>query len=45
VSRKTTNTVDNGVFVPSVQLARVLARTLGTNVEALFHLANRAEKR
>lgn len=38
VSRKTINTVENGVFVPSVQLALVLARTLGTNVEALFEL-------
>jgi putative transcriptional regulator len=38
VSRKTINTVENGVFVPSVQLALVLARTLGTTVEALFHL-------
>ena len=38
VSRKTINTVENSVFVPSVQLALVLARTLGTTVEALFHL-------
>jgi putative transcriptional regulator len=38
VSRKTINTVENGVFVPSVQLALVLARTLGTTVEALFQL-------
>lgn len=38
VSRKTINTVENGVFVPSVQLALVLARTLGTSVEALFEL-------
>jgi putative transcriptional regulator len=39
VSRKTINTVENGVFVPSVQLALVLARRLGTTVEALFYLA------
>lgn len=39
VSRKTINTVENGVFVPSVQLALVLARTLGTDVESLFYLA------
>jgi hypothetical protein len=26
------------VFIPSVQLALVLAHTLGTTVEALFHL-------
>jgi len=38
VSRKTINTVENSVFVPSVQLALVLARTLGTTVEALFQL-------
>jgi putative transcriptional regulator len=38
VSRKTINTVENGVFVPSVQLALVLADTLGTTVESLFHL-------
>jgi putative transcriptional regulator len=44
VSRKTINTVENGVFVPSVQLALVLARTLGTTVEALFQLVPAREK-
>ncbi len=39
VSRKTINTVENGVFIPSVQLALVLARTLKTDVESLFYLA------
>ena len=43
VSRKTINTVENSVFVPSVQLALVLARTLGTTVEALFYLVDREE--
>jgi putative transcriptional regulator len=43
VSRKTINTVENSVFVPSVQLALVLARTLGTTVEALFYLVGREE--
>ena len=38
VSRKTINTVENGVFVPSVRLALALARALGTSVEALFFL-------
>lgn len=38
VSRKTINTVENGVFVPSVLLALKLARQLGTSVESLFHL-------
>jgi putative transcriptional regulator len=45
VSRKTINTVENGVFVPSVQLALVLARTLGTTVEALFRLVPVGQKR
>jgi len=38
VSRKTINTVENGVFVPSTVLALQLARALGTSVEALFQL-------
>jgi putative transcriptional regulator len=38
VSRKTINTVENGVFVPSTTLALALARTLNTSVEALFYL-------
>lgn len=38
VSRKTINTVENSVFVPSTILALVLARTLGTTVEALFQV-------
>lgn len=38
VSRKTINTVENEVFVPSTILALRLARALGTRVEALFHL-------
>jgi len=40
VSRKTINTVENGVFVPSVFLALVLARELGTTVESLFYLTH-----
>ena len=39
VSRKTINTVENGVFIPSVFLALVLAKQLGTTVESLFYLA------
>ncbi len=39
VSRKTINTVENGVFVPSTVLALSLARVLGTTVERLFWLA------
>jgi putative transcriptional regulator len=38
VSRKTINTVENGVFIPSTVLALQLARALGTTVEALFQL-------
>jgi putative transcriptional regulator len=38
VSRKTVNTVENGVFVPSTLLALSLARALGTTVENLFWL-------
>lgn len=38
VSRKTINTVENSVFVPSTILALTLARVLGTSVEALFQL-------
>ena len=38
VSRKTINTVENGVFVPSTTLALKLAQALGRPVEALFSL-------
>jgi putative transcriptional regulator len=38
VTRKTINTVENGVFVPSTMLALKLARALETTVEALFQL-------
>jgi putative transcriptional regulator len=38
VSRKTINTVENGVFIPSALLALKLARALGCPVEAIFSL-------
>jgi putative transcriptional regulator len=38
VSRKTINTVENGVFIPSTVLALRLAKALNTTVEALFQL-------
>ena len=38
VTRKTINTVENGVFTPSTTLALKLARALETTVEALFQL-------
>ena len=40
VSRKTINTVENGVFVPSTALALKLARALGCAVEDIFTLAD-----
>jgi putative transcriptional regulator len=36
VSRKTINTVENGVFVPSTVLALKLAEALEVSVEQLF---------
>jgi putative transcriptional regulator len=39
VSRKTVNTVENGVFVPSTVVALKLAGALGCAVEELFFLA------
>jgi putative transcriptional regulator len=38
VSRKTINTVENGVFVPSTILALKLAAAIGKPVERLFAL-------
>ena len=38
VSRKTINTVENAVFVPSTVIALKLARALGEPVESLFSL-------
>ena len=38
VSRKTINTVENGVFVPSTILALRLAKALSMKVEELFYL-------
>lgn len=38
VSRKTINTVENGVFIPSTLVALKLARALDRPVEALFSL-------
>jgi putative transcriptional regulator len=38
VSRKTINTIENGVFVPSTTLALRLAGELGCKVEELFQL-------
>jgi putative transcriptional regulator len=38
VSRKTINTVENGIFIPSTTLALKLARALGRRVEDIFQL-------
>ena len=43
VSRKTINTVENGVFIPSTLLALKLARALGKSVEDLFGLSDDAQ--
>ncbi len=40
VTRKTINTVENAVFIPSTVLALKLAQTLDAPVETLFFLAN-----
>ena len=38
LSRKTINTVENGVFIPSTLVALRIAAALGLMVEALFEL-------
>jgi putative transcriptional regulator len=38
VSRKTINTIENGVFVPSTVLALKIARVFDASVEDLFEL-------
>ncbi|HZG10319.1 MAG TPA: helix-turn-helix transcriptional regulator [Allosphingosinicella sp.] len=40
VSRKTINTVENRIFIPSTVLALRLARALSVPVERLFHLTD-----
>ena len=42
VSRKTINTVENGVFTPSTLLALKIARVLGVPVEEVFQLDDEA---
>ena len=42
VSRKTINTVENGIFTPSVALALLLADCLEATVEALFQIVPEA---
>lgn len=40
VTRKTVNTVENGIFTPSALLAIKLARALGVSVEQLFSISD-----
>jgi putative transcriptional regulator len=40
VTRKTVNTVENGVFTPSATLAIKLAKALDLSVEELFWIEN-----
>ncbi len=42
VTRKTINTVENGVFTPSALLALKIARALGQPVEQVFWLSDEA---
>ena len=39
VTRKTINTVENGVFVPSTLLALKIARAVGRPVEQVFSIS------
>jgi putative transcriptional regulator len=39
VSRKTINTVENGIFIPSTILSLRLAQALQVNVEDIFELS------
>jgi len=39
VTRKTINTIENGVYVPSTVLALKMARAFGVAVEDIFQLA------
>lgn len=40
VSRKTINTVENGIFVPSTLLALQIAKALKTSVEKVFFVTD-----
>ena len=44
VSRKTVNTVENGIFVPSTLLALALAHELKVKVEDIFFLDEHLEE-
>lgn len=40
VSRKTVNTIENGIFTPSVVVALTLAKALGVPLDVLFELTD-----
>ena len=40
VSRKSINSIENGIYVPSTVLALKISKTLGCEVEDLFRLPN-----
>ena len=39
VTRKTINTIENGVYIPSTYLAMKIAKAFGTTVEDVFQFA------
>ena len=43
VTRKTINTVENGVFIPSALLALKIARALGRPVENVFWIQDESD--
>ena len=45
VRRKTLNTVENGVFIPSTLLALKIARALDRPVDSIFYLDDRGVSR
>ncbi len=44
VSRKTINTIENGVFIPSTLLALKLAQLFECHVEDIFHLGEQLRR-
>lgn len=38
VTRKTINTIENGIFIPSTLLALKIAQAFGTTVEDIFYI-------
>lgn len=38
VTRKTINTIENGIYIPSTLLALKIAKVFGESVESLFYI-------